>query len=84
MRERPDATHMDAVQSMTGQGGWPMSVWLLPDGKPFHGGTYLSQGTAYGMPGFQQVLQRRGRCSTAAAATRKSTARPRACRHAAS
>ena len=40
--ERPDldAIYMDAVQSMTGQGGWPMSVWLLPDGKPFHGGTY--------------------------------------------
>ena len=40
--ERPDldAIYMDAVQAMTGQGGWPMSVWLTPDGKPFHGGTY--------------------------------------------
>lgn len=56
--ERPDldAIYMDAVQSMTGQGGWPMSVWLLPDGKPFHGGTYYPKEARYGMPGFQQVL----------------------------
>ncbi|MCO5212537.1 MAG: thioredoxin domain-containing protein [Caldilinea sp.] len=57
--ERPDldAIYMDAVQSMTGQGGWPMSVWLLPDGKPFHGGTYFPKEPRYGMPGFQQVLR---------------------------
>ncbi|MCB0147851.1 MAG: thioredoxin domain-containing protein, partial [Caldilineaceae bacterium] len=57
--ERPDldAIYMDAVQSMTGQGGWPMSVWLLPDGKPFHGGTYYPKEPRYGMPGFQQVLR---------------------------
>src|SRR5690606_41928278 len=50
--ERPDldAIYMDAVQSMTGQGGWPMSVWLLPDGKPFHGGTYYPTGPRYRMP----------------------------------
>ncbi len=57
--ERPDldAIYMDAVQSMTGQGGWPMSVWLTPDGKPFHGGTYYPKEPRYGMPGFQQVLR---------------------------
>ncbi|MCA9718292.1 MAG: thioredoxin domain-containing protein, partial [Myxococcales bacterium] len=40
--ERPDldAIYMDAVQAMTGQGGWPMSVFLTPDGEPFYGGTY--------------------------------------------
>lgn len=56
--ERPDldAIYMDAVQSMTGQGGWPMSVWLTPEGKPFHGGTYYPKEPRYGMPGFQQVL----------------------------
>lgn len=57
--ERPDldAIYMDAVQAMTGQGGWPMSVWLTPDGKPFHGGTYYPKEPRYGMPGFQQVLR---------------------------
>jgi len=57
--ERPDldAIYMDAVQAMTGQGGWPMSVWLTPDGKPFHGGTYYPKESRYGMPGFQQVLR---------------------------
>ena len=57
--ERPDldAIYMDAVQAMTGQGGWPMSVWLTPDGKPFHGGAYYPKEPRYGMPGFQQVLR---------------------------
>ncbi|HAC26146.1 MAG TPA: thioredoxin domain-containing protein [Cytophagales bacterium] len=57
--ERPDldAIYMDAVQAMTGQGGWPMSVWLTPEGKPFHGGTYYPKEPRYGMPGFQQVLR---------------------------
>jgi uncharacterized protein YyaL (SSP411 family) len=56
--ERPDldAIYMDAVQAMTGQGGWPMSAWLTPDGKPFHGGTYYPKEPRYGMPSFQQVL----------------------------
>ena len=46
--ERPDldAIYMEAVQSMTGQGGWPMSVWLTPDGRPFHGGTYYPKEAA--------------------------------------
>ena len=57
--ERPDldAIYMDAVQAMTGQGGWPMSVWLTPDGQPFHGGTYYPKEPRYGMPSFQQVIQ---------------------------
>jgi uncharacterized protein YyaL (SSP411 family) len=57
--ERPDidAIYMDAVQAMTGQGGWPMSVWLTPDGKPFHGGTYYPRSRATAMPSFQQVLR---------------------------
>ena len=57
--ERPDldAIYMDAVQAMTGQGGWPMSVWLTPQGEPFHGGTYYPKEPRYGMPGFQQVLR---------------------------
>jgi len=56
--ERPDldAIYMDAVQAMTGQGGWPMSVFLTPDGQPFHGGTYYPPEPRYGMPGFPQVL----------------------------
>jgi uncharacterized protein YyaL (SSP411 family) len=57
--ERPDldAIYMDAVQAMTGQGGWPMSVWLTPDGQPFHGGTYYPKEPRYGMPSFEQVLR---------------------------
>jgi uncharacterized protein YyaL (SSP411 family) len=57
--ERPDldAIYMDAVQAMTGQGGWPMSVWLTPEGKPFYGGTYFPKEPRYGMPSFQQVLR---------------------------
>jgi uncharacterized protein YyaL (SSP411 family) len=54
--ERPDldAIYMDAVQAMTGQGGWPMSVWLTPDGQPFHGGTYYPKEPRYGMPSFRR------------------------------
>jgi hypothetical protein len=56
--ERPDLdqVYMGAVQSMTGQGGWPMSVFLTPDGKPFYGGTYFPPRPAHGMPAFRQVL----------------------------
>jgi hypothetical protein len=56
--ERPDldGIYMGAVQAMTGQGGWPMSVWLLPDGSPFYGGTYFPPFERYGMPGFRRVL----------------------------
>ena len=57
--ERPDldAIYMDAVQAMTGQGGWPMSVFLTPDGRPFYGGTYYPPEPRYGMPSFGQVLR---------------------------
>jgi uncharacterized protein len=57
--ERPDldSIYMDAVVSMTGQGGWPMSVFLTPDGQPFYGGTYYPPEPRYGMPSFPQLLQ---------------------------
>ncbi len=56
--ERPDvdAVYMDAVQAMTGSGGWPMTVFLTPDGRPFYGGTYFPPGDAHGMPSFRRVL----------------------------
>lgn len=56
--ERPDvdAIYMEAVQAMTGQGGWPMTVFLLPDGRPFYGGTYFPREARRGMPSFQQIL----------------------------
>jgi uncharacterized protein YyaL (SSP411 family) len=57
--ERPDldAIYMEAVQAMTGQGGWPMSVFLTPGGQPFYGGTYFPPEPRYGMPSFKQVLE---------------------------
>jgi uncharacterized protein YyaL (SSP411 family) len=57
--ERPDldAIYMDAVQSMTGQGGWPLSAFLTPEGKPFFAGTYFPKTPAHGMPSFRQVLE---------------------------
>ena len=57
--ERPDLDqiYMAAVQLMTGRGGWPMSVFLTPDLKPFFGGTYWPRDARHGMPGFGQVLQ---------------------------
>lgn len=57
--ERPDldAIYMDAVVSMTNAGGWPMSVFLTPDGQPFYGGTYYPPQPRFGMPSFTQVLQ---------------------------
>ena len=58
--ERPDIDriYMTYVQSSTGGGGWPMSVWLTPDLKPFVGGTYFPPDDRYGRPGFPAVLQR--------------------------
>jgi uncharacterized protein YyaL (SSP411 family) len=47
---------MDAVVSMTGHGGWPMTVFLTPDGKPFYGGTYFPPEPRFNMPAFRQVL----------------------------
>ncbi|HEU6449384.1 MAG TPA: thioredoxin domain-containing protein [Verrucomicrobiae bacterium] len=57
--ERPDVDkiYMTFVQSTTGSGGWPMSVFLTPDLKPFFGGTYFPPDNRYGRPGFLQVLQ---------------------------
>ncbi len=58
--ERPDIDkiYMTAVQATTGSGGWPMSVWLTPDLKPFYCGTYFPPEARYGRPGFKELLQR--------------------------
>ena len=57
--ERPDLdqVYMGAVQAMTGGGGWPMSVFLTPDERPFYGGTYYPDEPRHGMPSFRQVLE---------------------------
>ena len=57
--ERPDvdAIYMSAVQAMTGRGGWPMTVFLTPDGTPFYGGTYFPPEDRPGMPSFERVLR---------------------------
>jgi uncharacterized protein YyaL (SSP411 family) len=75
--ERPelDAIYMDAVQQMTGSGGWPLTVFLTPDGLPFYGGTYFPSEPRHGLPSFRQVLagvadawrQRRGEVEAAGA-----------------
>ncbi len=56
--ERPDvdAVYMEAVQALTGRGGWPMTVFLTPDGEPFHAGTYFPPEDRHGMPSFRRVL----------------------------
>jgi uncharacterized protein YyaL (SSP411 family) len=56
--ERPDIDriYMTAVQAMTGQGGWPLSVWVTPEGKPFYGGTYYPPSSSYGRAVFMDVL----------------------------
>jgi uncharacterized protein len=56
--ERPDvdALYMDAVVALTGHGGWPMTVFLTPDGEPFFGGTYYPPEPRHGLPAFRQVL----------------------------
>ena len=57
--ERPDVDqiYMQAVQSMTGRGGWPMTVFLTPDGVPFYGGTYFPPEDRHGLPAFPRLLQ---------------------------
>jgi uncharacterized protein len=57
--ERPDVDdiYMEAVQGMTGQGGWPLTVFLDPEGVPFYGGTYFPPEARQGMPSFRQVLE---------------------------
>src|ERR687893_656719 len=56
--ERPDVDglYMEAVVSLTGHGGWPMTVFLTPEGKPFWGGTYFPPEPRFNMPSFRQVL----------------------------
>src|SRR3989338_7532359 len=56
--ERPDVDqiYMQAVQAMTGHGGWPMTVFLTPDGVPFYGGTYFPPVERQGMPAFPRLL----------------------------
>ena len=57
--ERPDldGIYMNAVVALTGQGGWPMSVFLTPEGIPFYGGTYFPPVRRYNMPSFREILQ---------------------------
>jgi len=56
--ERPDLDqiYMDAVQVLTGRGGWPLTMFLLPDGRPFYGGTYFPPADRQGLPGFPRLL----------------------------
>jgi uncharacterized protein len=56
--ERPDLDHiyMDAVQAMTGSGGWPLNIFLTPDGRPFYGGTYFPPKAIYNRPSWHDVL----------------------------
>src|SRR6202171_5589603 len=56
--ERPDidSRYQVAVASLTGQGGWPLTAFLTPDGKPFYGGTYFPPSDGYGRPSFRRVL----------------------------
>ena len=56
--ERPDvdSVYMEAVQAMTGHGGWPMTVWLTPEGEPFFAGTYFPKADRPGLPSFRRVM----------------------------
>ena len=58
-QEDPDVDdiYMQSVQAMSGHGGWPMTVFLTPEGKPFYGGTYFPPTPRYGMPSFPQLLE---------------------------
>ncbi|MEY2405831.1 MAG: uncharacterized protein QOG39_747, partial [Acidimicrobiaceae bacterium] len=57
--ERPDvdAIYMDATQAMTGHGGWPMTVFMTPDGRPFYCGTYFPNVARHGMPAFVDICR---------------------------
>ncbi len=87
--ERPDVDqiYMQAVQSMTGRGGWPMTVFLTPDGVPFYGGTYFPPVDRHGMPAFPRLLQSiadayhgapRARCSRPVASSSRACSSPSA------
>ena len=58
--ERPDVDtiYMEAVQALTGRGGWPMTVFMTPDGRPFHGGTYYPKDGRGQMPSFTDIMHR--------------------------
>ena len=75
--ERPDIdrVYMAFVQATTGSGGWPMSVWLTPDLKPFYGGTYFPPSAQWGRPGFLEILTPRSP-GTGARHVTGSSARP--------
>ena len=75
--ERPDVdrVYMTFVQATTGSGGWPMSVWLTPELKPFYGGTYFPPSSRWGRPGFVDILQEIARCGGRSA--RRCRSRPR-------
>ena len=87
--ERPDVdrVYMTFVQATTGSGGWPMSVWLTPDLKPFYGGTYFPPTSRWGRPGFVDILQEiarvwrgeREKVRTSAEALTDAAPRRRAC-----
>jgi uncharacterized protein YyaL (SSP411 family) len=89
--ERPDLDqlYMGAVQTMTGGGGWPMSVFLTPEGRPFYGGTYFPDTPRHGMPSFRQVLDgvrtawatQRAEVEQGCRSARRSTALPRRSPH---
>ncbi len=91
--ERPDvdSIYMQAVQSMNGHGGWPMTVFLTPAGEPFYTGTYFPPEDRHGMPGFPRILRsvsdayhtKRERVTQTAAAMRRHLTPPRVhrCRH---
>ncbi|MCU1492111.1 MAG: hypothetical protein JWM85_3516, partial [Acidimicrobiaceae bacterium] len=57
--ERPDldTVYLEAVQALTGRGGWPLSVFATPDGRPFFGGTYFPTRPMHGTPAFSEVLE---------------------------
>ncbi len=57
--ERPDvdAIYMQSVQALTGRGGWPMSVWCTPEGRPFYAGTYFPDSDRHGMPSFRRICE---------------------------
>ncbi len=73
--ERPDvdAIYMEAVQAMTGRGGWPMTVFLTPDGRPFYAGTYFPGRDSHGVPSFRRVLQAISQAWTSIARRRRET-----------
>ena len=80
--ERPDLdqVYMAAVQAMTGSGGWPMSVFLTPDGRPFYGGTYFPETPRHGLPSFRQVLEGVARAYRERAPGDRAVRRPRSSR----